>query len=58
MAAHVLARGNVGEYAVVPQPLVVEGPALGGQPTLALCLGDPDVAEDRGIDWNTSVLWQ
>ena len=36
------------------RPLVVEYPALGGQPALSLGLGDPDVAEDRGIDGSTS----
>ena len=35
-------------------PLIVEGPALGGQPALAFCLGNADVAEDRWIDGNTS----
>ena len=48
----------VGEDAVVPQPVVVEDPALGGQSARALRLGDPDVAEDRGIDGNTSNGWQ
>ena len=37
--------------------MTVEGPALGGQAARALGLGDPDVAEDRGIDGSTSVVW-
>ena len=48
-AAHVPARGDVGEDAVVPQPVVVEDAALGGQPARALSLGDPDVAEYCGV---------
>ena len=54
-SAHILARGHIGEDPVAPEAVVVEDPALGGQPTLSLRLGNPDVAEDRGIDWNTSV---
>ena len=38
--------------------MVVENPALGGQPALSLRLGDPDVTEDRGIDGSTSGGWQ
>ena len=40
------------------RPLVVEYAALGGQPALALRLGYPDVAEDRGIHGSTSGGWQ
>ena len=48
-AAHVPARGHVGEDAVVPEPVVGEDAALGCQPARALRLGDPDVAEDCGV---------
>ena len=53
--AHAPARGHVGEDPVVPQTVVGEDAALGGQPAVSLCLGDPDVAEDRGIDGSTST---
>ena len=48
----------VGEDAVVPQPVVVEDPALGGQSARALRLGYPDVSEYRRIDGSTSGGWQ
>ena len=54
LPAHVLARGHVCEDPIVPEPVVVEDSALGGQPALSLRLGDPDIAENRGIDGNTS----
>ena len=38
--------------------MIVEGPALGGQPALALHLGNADVSEDRGVDGSTSDGWQ
>ena len=47
-ASHAPARGHVGKDAVVPQPVVMEDTALGGQPALSLRLGDPDVTEDCG----------
>ena len=53
-AAHVPARGDVGEDAVVTEPVVGEDAALGGQPALALSLGDPDVAEDCWVHGSTS----
>ena len=53
-AAHVPARSHVGEDAVVPEAVVVEDAALGGQPARALRLGDPDVAEDRWVHVATS----
>ena len=53
-AAHVPARGHVGEDAVVPEPVVGEDAALGGQPARALRLGDPDVAEYRWVHGATS----
>ena len=43
------ARGDVGEDAVVTEPVVGQNAALGGQPALSLGLGDPDVAEDCGV---------
>ena len=52
--AHVPARGHVGEDAVVPEAVAGEDAALGGQPARALRLGDPDVAEDRGVHWIAS----
>ena len=45
-AAHVPAGGNVGVDPVVPEAVVVQGAALGGQAARALRLGDADVAED------------
>ena len=57
-AAHVPARGDVGEDAAVPEPVVGEDAALGGQPALALRLGDPDVAEECGVHSLTSPTWQ
>ena len=47
--AHVPARGHVGEDAVVPEAVLVEDAPLGGQPALALRLGEPDVAEYRWV---------
>ena len=44
--AHIPPRGDVGEDAVVPEPRLVEDPALRGQAALSLGLGDADVAED------------
>ena len=43
---------------VVPQPVAVEDAALGGQPAVALRLGDPDVTEDRGVDGSASCGYQ
>ena len=38
--------------------MLVDDTSLGGQPALSLRLGDPDVAEDRGVDGSTSGGWQ
>ena len=52
--AHGPARGHVGEDAVVPEPVVGEDAALGGQPARALRLGYPDVAEYPWVHVATS----
>ena len=56
-AAHVPARGDVGEDAVVPEPVVGEDAALGGQPARALSLGDAYVAEYRWVHGHL-LVWQ
>ena len=54
-ASHVPARGEVGEDAVVTEPVVGEDAVLGVQAARALRLGDPDVAEDCGVHAVASV---
>ena len=40
---------DVGVEPVIPEAVVVEDAALGGQPAFSLSLGDTDVAEDRWV---------
>ena len=48
-AMHGPAGGDVGVEPVIPEAVVVEDAALGGQPAFSLSLGDTDVAEDRWV---------
>ena len=45
---------DVAGLELLPEPVVTEDAALGGQPARALRLGDPDVAEDCGVHVATS----